>query len=258
MLIRAPRLAPGIPNDYYRAIYEVEQQHFWYRGMREIAAALLGERLARPGLRIFDAGCGTGGFLRWALDQSPGATAAGVDVGAAAIELAHKRVPEADLRTAALRELPFAAASFDLVVTNDVLQHVAEEDVGRSLAELRRVLAPAGTLLARTNGSRTLRRERNDWRAYDRATLVQQLAGAGFEVERCTYANTLLSLWGTLRGRTLHAPSESRDGLPRRVPSPAVSAIGSRILSAEARWLARPGHTLPYGYTLFALARRAT
>jgi ubiquinone/menaquinone biosynthesis C-methylase UbiE len=61
-------------------------------------------------------------------------------------------VPEAELRVSALRALPFPDASFDLVVTNDVLQHVPEADVGASLAELRRVLDPQGVLFIHTNG----------------------------------------------------------------------------------------------------------
>ena len=48
-----------------------------------------------------------------ALAARPGsfAAAAGVDIGSAAIELAGRRVPEADLRVGALRELPFANAN---------------------------------------------------------------------------------------------------------------------------------------------------
>src|SRR5262249_10214935 len=61
-------LAPGVPSDYYDRIAEVERDHWWYRGTREIAGALLGRRLVSGG-RLLDAGCGTGGFLRWALDE---------------------------------------------------------------------------------------------------------------------------------------------------------------------------------------------
>ena len=124
------------------------------------------------------------------------------------------------------------------MVSNDVLQHVDESDVGESLAELRRVLEAGGTLQLRTNGSRRLRRERHDWRAYDRATLREQLESAGFRCERVSYVNTLLSLYGAIRGRVPHAPSEDRDGLPRSTPSDLVSTVGARLLRAEARWLA--------------------
>lgn len=252
-MTKAPALAPGIPPDYYQRILGNEERHWWYRGMFAITAALLGERLTRDGQRLLDAGCGTGGFLRWALASGSFASAAGVDIGSAAIELAVESLPGVDLRAAPLRTLPFDDDSFDLVVSNDVLQHVPEGDVDASLSELRRVLAPYGTVLLRTNGSRRLRREREDWRAYDRSSLEGALERAGFTVERVTYANMVLSVYGALRGRSPHAPSEQRDGIPRE-PSRTVSALGGGLLAAEARWLARPGRSLPYGHTLFAVA----
>ena len=248
------RRAPGIPADYYERISRFEDGHFWYQGMRAITASLLAERLTRPGQRLLDAGCGTGGFLRWAVDRGAFAQVAGIDIGADAIEIARGRVPEAELEVGPLRSIPFADRSFDLVVTNDVLQHVPEDDVATSLAELRRVLDPSGALLVHTNGSARYRRERDDWRAYDAATLKAVLETAGFVCARVTYANAALSLWGRLRGRIPHAPSEETDGVPTSLPSSFVSTAGRVALALEARWLARPRATLPYGHTLFALA----
>ena len=256
-MTRALELAPGIPKDYYQRIFENEEKHWWYRGMLSITAALLGERLTRPGQRLLDAGCGTGGFLRWALDRGAFASAAGVDIGSAAIGLARERLPDVDLHTAPLRSLPFDDHSFELVVSNDVLQHVHEQELGESLGEVRRVLAPGGTLLLRTNGARRQHRERDDWRVYDRRALAAQLERAGFVCERVTYANTLLSLYGALRGRSPHAPSESHDGIPRAEFSRLAGTVGSRLLAAESRWLARTGSRLPYGHTLFAVATPA-
>jgi SAM-dependent methyltransferase len=251
----APALAPGIPADYYRRIFDAEEHHWWYVGMRELAWDLLGERATRPGLRLLDAGCGTGGFLRWMLDRGSFEAAAGVDLAASALTLAHERVPEADLRAAPLSALPFDDGGFDLVVSNDVLQHVHEDEVVRSVGELHRVLEPGGTLLLRTNGARELRRERDDWRAYDRRSVVALLSEAGFELERVTYANCTLGVWASFGGRAPHAPSEEGDGIPREPPGRAVTAVGSRILAAERRYVAT-GRTLPFGHSLVAVARR--
>jgi ubiquinone/menaquinone biosynthesis C-methylase UbiE len=254
----APRLAPGVPADYYERIHRFELDHFWYRRIRDIGWALAGERLGRPRARVFDGGCGTGGFLSWVLDRNPTATVAGIDIGAAAVELARERVPQAVLRVAPLSSIPFEDCSFDVVVTNDVLQHVAEPDVLQSLRELRRLLEPDGALLVRTNGSRRLRRERADWRAYDRQTLRYQLEQAGFRVERITHANLVASLWATARGRVPHAPTETSDGIPQQPPSKPIEVIGNALLRCEAAWLHRPRATLPYGFSIFALASRVS
>jgi len=247
-------LAPGVPEDYYRRIFDAERRHFWYRGMWVNAAALLRERMHAGG-RLLDAGCGTGGFLRFALEEGAFDHVAGTDIAGAAIELARERVPEAELHVVPLRELPFSGASFELVVSNDVLQHVPELEVGESLRELRRVLVTGGALLLRTNGSRRLRRERDDWRAYDANTLRDRLVESGFQVERVTHANLILSLLAAMRGRVPHAPSEERHGIPMKPPGKLVSAVGGIALAGEARWLRR-GRSLPYGHTLFALAVR--
>jgi ubiquinone/menaquinone biosynthesis C-methylase UbiE len=246
-----PSLA-ALPRDYHARIRAVEERHWWHVGMRKIAAALLGGR-PRPGARILDAGCGSGGFLRWALAQWPISQASGVDISEAAIALATDQVPAAELSVAPLHALPFDAASFDLVVANDVLQHVDESQVQASVAELRRVLAPAGTLLLRTNGARRALADRPDWRVYDAETLTRTLEHGGLRCERVTHANMLPSIWAAARGRSPVAPTSASHGIPDVSPPP-MQLIAGRLLAAEARYLRKPGRTLPYGHTLLALA----
>jgi SAM-dependent methyltransferase len=245
-------LAPGVPPDYYSRIAEVEDRHWWHRGMRRITQALLGERSGAD--RLLDAGCGTGGFMRWALDTGLCAGVCGIDVSSAAIELARRRVPEADLHVAPLWELPVESAAYDLVVLNDVLQHIPEDKVGPSCEELGRALADGGSLLVRTNGARDARRERHDWRRYDATTLSATLEASGFRVERLTYANVIPSLWSALRGSSPHAPTETSHGIPAGDPSSLRSRIALGLLVAEARYLGHGATRLPYGHTLFAVA----
>ncbi|MDX6666771.1 MAG: hypothetical protein QOK04_151 [Solirubrobacteraceae bacterium] len=249
----ADRGASALPDDYHPRIRQVEQRHWWHVGMRRISAALLGERVQRDA-RLLDAGCGTGGFLRWALAQWPIAHASGVDISDAAIELARDQVPTVELGVAPLRALPFEAASFDLVVANDVLQHVDESQVAASVAELRRVLAPGGTLLVRTNGARRALADRPDWRVYDAETLRAVLEQGGLRCERLTHANVVGSLWAAARGQKLQSPKGESHGIPA-IPGPAQQLIGGRALAAEARYLRKPGRSLPFGHTLFAVAR---
>jgi SAM-dependent methyltransferase len=249
----ANRAVSALPADYHPRIRQVEQRHWWHVGMRRISAALLGERV-QGGSRLLDAGCGTGGFLHWALAQWPIARASGVDISDAAIELARNQVPTVELGIAPLHALPFEAASFDIVVANDVLQHVEESQVAASIAELRRVLAPEGTLLVRTNGARRALAVRPDWRVYDAETLRGVLEQCGLRCERVTYANVVGSLWAALRGQELQSPKGESHGIPA-IPGPVQQIVGARLLAAEARYLRKPDRSLPYGHTLFALGR---
>jgi SAM-dependent methyltransferase len=243
----------GLPPDYYRRMHEVEERHWWHRGMRAITRALLADVLEGKTAALLDAGCGTGGFLRWAADLGPFSRLAGTDVSAEAIELARDRVPEADLHVAPLREIPFETSTFDLVVVNDVIQHVNEAELDESLSEMRRILRPAGTLLVRTNGERQARREHAEWRIYDRASLAALLEGAGFRLERLTYGNMIMSLVAAARGRSPRPPTEKRHGIPPPAPT-LPNAIAYGLLLVEARYLRHASRSLPFGHTLLALA----
>ena len=102
--------------------------------MLSITAALLGERLTRPGQRLLDAGCGTGGFLRWRSSVAP-SRRPGVDIGSAAIDLAQERLPDVQQHRCSAPLAPRSGSSFDLVVSNDVLQHVHEQELEASMGE---------------------------------------------------------------------------------------------------------------------------
>ena len=221
--------------------------------MQAIAAGMLGDRLERRDQSLLDVGCGTGGFLAWAEATGAFGRLAGVEVSAEALDFARERIPSAELALAGAARLPFEDASFDIVALNDVLQHVHETELAPSLAELRRVLRPDGVLLLRTNGALRGRRDAGDWRVYDVSELRAELERGGFTVVRLTPANTLLSLWGQLRGRAPRLPDAGRHGIPR--PAGAVAtAVGSRLLALEALLLRHPGRRLPFGHTLLALA----
>jgi ubiquinone/menaquinone biosynthesis C-methylase UbiE len=105
-----------------------------------------------PGAKVLDAGCGTGlmtlALLR-ALDVPVSITA--LDLSGSSIAMAKKAVTESDRGKHNIRfmqgnvlSLPFADASFDLVVTSGVLEYVPLAD---GFSELARVVAPGGHLL---------------------------------------------------------------------------------------------------------------
>jgi SAM-dependent methyltransferase len=92
----------------------------------------------RSGVRVLDAGCGTGGAAILARER--GAIVSGCDASEGMLNVAHARVPGADLRLAELENLPFADASFDVTLAINSLQFAP--DPARGAKELVRVTAP--------------------------------------------------------------------------------------------------------------------
>ncbi len=99
--------------------------------------------------RVLDAGTGIGGTARL-IAAERGARVTGVDLTPEFCEVANwlnNAVGLADMidvRTADVTELPFDAASFDVVISQHVQMNIADKP--RLYAEARRVLAPGGRL----------------------------------------------------------------------------------------------------------------
>ena len=134
--------------DGFARAYSAENESNLYNAVYERPAML---ELAGDvgGLRVLDAGCGSGPLT--AALAARGAFVAGFDQSAAMVDLARARLGGgADLRVADLADpLPYADAQFDLVTASLVLHYL--EDWAGPLAELRRVLEPGGRLLVSVN-----------------------------------------------------------------------------------------------------------
>jgi ubiquinone/menaquinone biosynthesis C-methylase UbiE len=106
----------------------------------------------RPGERVIDIGTGPGLLAaEMAAEVGPSGLVCGIDVSEAMLALAQRRAtaPGAapvELRQADANQLPYPAASFDVAVSTQVLEYVA--DVPGALAEIHRVLRPGGRVLA--------------------------------------------------------------------------------------------------------------
>jgi SAM-dependent methyltransferase len=105
---------------------------------------------ARP-RRVLEVGCGRG-ELAERIARELGADVAAIDSSPRMVELTRSRGIDAELADAAA--LPFADGAFDCTVAAWMLYHVI--DLELALAELHRVLRPAGRLVAATNGVRHL------------------------------------------------------------------------------------------------------
>ena len=106
---------------------------------------------AQTGMRILDAGCGSGSMAREIAKAASGSVVVGVDLRDKYIDYARRRADAEGLRnltfeTGDVRELPFADNAFDIIWTKYLLQWVA--DPMRAMREFARVLKPDGLLIS--------------------------------------------------------------------------------------------------------------
>jgi SAM-dependent methyltransferase len=242
----------------YQAHFELEERYWWFRARRKLAFRLLRRALrGKDGLRILDAGCGTGinlsGLARFG-------SAFGFDFAPEALAFCRRRgLP--DLAQADANRLPCQDESFDLVTFFDVLYHQGISD-DAALAEAARVLKSGGLILITDSALEILRGPHDEAmqgaRRYDKKGLQVKLDGAGFEVIRIGYffmttfpAVYLKRRWER-RQAARHPGTAPHSDLPS---SPGrLNGFMAGLLSIEAALAAR--WNLPIGSSIVALARK--
>lgn len=215
------------------------------------------------GGRVLDAGCGVGWGTALLAERADAAV--GVDVAPVALAESERR--HGDVATFAagdLCDLPFPDGEFDVVVSFEAIEHVA--DPHRALDELRRVLRSGGVLLV-SSPNRGVYPEGNPFhlreltsgelrdalasrfanvRVYGQQTFSASLLASSEELAADDPARPLgaevSKLVGTPPGREVYAVAVAGDGeLPH---PPARVVLGDRLDIGEerrqtARWRAR-------------------
>lgn len=105
---------------------------------RETLPLLLAAGKIGPGSRVLEIGSGAGD-IAYQLSEA-GAQVTGVDFSARMVEVATRCYPDMIFRQADAEQLPFEDNSFDVVVANFVVHHLARPEV--VFREVRRVLKP--------------------------------------------------------------------------------------------------------------------
>ncbi len=151
--------------------------------------------------RILEIGCGAGEFGA-ALKKIRPVGITGVELVPAAAETARRHLDTVIVADIEREELALPPASFDCLICNDVLEHLA--DPWSALARLRRFLTPGGWLVASIPNVRhhkVVRRlvwpgewryadngilDRTHLRFFTRATARELVESAGFQIVRET------------------------------------------------------------------------
>lgn len=235
-------------------LYAVDHEHGWNQGMRAITHELLAAYPSTHGL-VLELGCGSGLFLQELRDRRPQQLCIGIDRSAIALGYADQQAGVQVLAQADLRQLPFPADHFELLVALDVFDQ-RRVNLQQAVCESWRILQPNGMLLLRVSAHPWLHsphdRAFNTGRRYQRQEVLTVLTNAAFKLERVTYANTFLAipviLQRILQRWRLLAFSHDHS------MSPAVNQMVAHLLHWEAELLR--ARNLPFGISLYVVARK--
>jgi ArsR family transcriptional regulator len=153
----------------------------------DLARAVARHMPETPGCGVAaDLGCGTGNVLHAMLEKTKNVI--GVDGSPRMLELARRRFADeagrVSLRIGDLSHLPLRDGEAEFASLNMVLHHLPSPV--EVLAEIRRVLTPAGLLLItdfNSHSDESMRSEYGDhWLGFDRETLHAHLGRAGFHL----------------------------------------------------------------------------
>lgn len=240
----------------YEQFANLQENHFWFIGRRNIFFDLLERQVGKAGgRRVLEVGCGAGGMLK---PLQRFGTVHGIDIATDYVRACHEH-GLARMLTGSGDALPFADGTFDLVALFDVIEHIPDERA--TLVEVRRVLKPGGTVFLSVPAYQFLYSQ-NDrvvhhQRRYTARQLRRQLEAAGLRVEKVSYFNTLLFPLIAAAVLTLKL-KDKWFGLPRgetnldhefRGP---LNSLLAWLMSSE-RYLLRH-MSFPFGHSLIAMA----
>jgi SAM-dependent methyltransferase len=212
------------------------------------------DRLNLPAqCRVLELGCGPGKLWLENADRlASGWVVALADYSSGMVREARQGLREANLKAVSApaftyvnldaQSLPFAGASYDVIIANHMLYHVP--DRARALAEIRRVLRPGGRFYAATNGETHMRE-------LDELLALAGQAPRGLPANHFTLESGAAELAGVFAQVTL---GRYDDGLVVTEAAPLVAYLASelrytaadqaRIAATVDRELAARGGTL--------------
>jgi ubiquinone/menaquinone biosynthesis C-methylase UbiE len=122
-----------------------------------VVCELVESGLFTPETRVLDVGCGTGNYAA-ALTEATGCRVSGIDPSQRMLDRARDAAPWESLVQGSAESLPFPRASFDVVISTDVIHHIADRDA--YFSEVARVLRPSGHIVTVTDSHDDIPRRR--------------------------------------------------------------------------------------------------
>lgn len=247
-----------INKEEYQAMYEVEDQMWWYRTLHD--RVIKEVKTITPdykNLKILDAGCGTGGLMGKFISEGV-KDIQGFDFNEHAVAFSSERGLTVRHDDISIFAANYPANSFDVVVSNDVLYQLDDRQLLDALQSIKNVLKPGGLFITNNNafdifggihdiavGSK---------RRFVKSDFETFVAKAeGLRIKKYTYWSLLLSplilgvrLWQKLQLR-LNMVDVTNVKSDVSMPSSGINSLLYKLTTAERAFLPFS----PFGSSLF-------
>lgn len=110
----------------------------------DLFSAVLKKTNTAKGSTLLDIGCGSGKFCKMASEA--GFKVSGFDASEELVSIARERLPESEIKTGDMEELPYGNNSFDVVTGINSFQFAGE--IVKAFGEAKRVSKPGGKVIA--------------------------------------------------------------------------------------------------------------
>lgn len=252
-----------IDRDIFAAFAAAEQTHWWFAARRSILRRIVDAVVAaKPARRVLDIGCGVGSTLT---AFHPDYECVGYDPSADAIEFARARHPRFELHVGTSSDAGEAIRSVDVVLLNDVIEHVPDDRA--MLGEVVERMRPGSLLVITVPADMRLWSPHDErmghYRRYDEPMLARSIEG--MPLERLVVSHFMSRLYPIVRAvrsvSRLRGRAAGVSGIDLSYPPRPANALLREIFAGEGDRLLRVlrGDARPYrfGVSLLGAYRRA-
>jgi SAM-dependent methyltransferase len=240
----------------YKKLYEAEQGHWWFRSLHEFIVDIVKKQKENLGrdMRVLDVGCGTGRLIK-KLTEELGIRVYGVDISRYAAKYCSKREINT-MQIASACALPYKDASFDMVISVDVLGSLSKEQEKKALDEFYRILNTNGKLFLHLPAYQFLYSAHDiavsNRRRVDSRELQKVLIRSNFNPEKLNYRLMFLFPLIFIYRKLFRNIRKGKLGSDVSSPFGMINAVLYTVMYLE-KFLLR-NFNLPFGVSVFCLA----
>ena len=234
----------------YEAMAEHDERHWWYRGRREVVAALIRRKVFPPkGAKLLEIGCGTGHNLAMLGEFG---TVDALEVDEVARGMAQERLGRAVLSAPLPQLAGVPNNQYDLVAALDVIEHIPDDRA--ALEGIARVLKRGGKLVMTVPAHQWMWSAHDvvnhHQRRYSKRSLRELIDNSPLRLEAIGYLNSLL--FPVAVAQRVASKLTGKEDANLAPPAEPINQALERVFAAERRVIGRV--PLPPGLSLFAVA----